>query len=320
MLYFLRDDSNNLLGFTYKNKTYYYKKNAFDDIIGIYDSNYKEVCTYNYDAYGNILSIKDSAGKDITDTSNVAIINPFRYRSYYYDTETNLYYLNSRYYSPSMGRFINCDGYISTNTGVIGFNMYTYCNNNGINNIDIGGNFLRKLIGWLFKKNTTKQTDKAMKEISNVQTQYNVCPLDDEEFHKLLKNNASKAEKELKKLGFIKRSLKLIELVDDKMVYDLKRQPEWKNKTICYDGLFMEPQDLGNYHFGYVGRAAGFSTDYLLFGASVNQLKKIIYEKDGNYYFNSETFKNCFTSSLCDDPRNQYFVRLGAIAYDKENS
>ena len=48
MLYFLRDDSNNLLGFTYKNKTYYYKKNAFDDIIGIYDSNYKEVCSYNY--------------------------------------------------------------------------------------------------------------------------------------------------------------------------------------------------------------------------------------------------------------------------------
>ena len=106
MLYFLRDDSNNLLGFTYQGDTYYYKKNAFDDIIGIYDSNYKEVCTYNYDAYGNILSIKDITGKDITDTSNVALINPFRYRSYYYDTETNLYYLNSRYYSPKMGRFI----------------------------------------------------------------------------------------------------------------------------------------------------------------------------------------------------------------------
>lgn len=75
MLYFLRDDSNNLLGFTYKNKTYYYKKNVFDDIIGTYDSNYKEVCTYGYDAYGNILSIKDNNGKDITDTSNIAIIN-----------------------------------------------------------------------------------------------------------------------------------------------------------------------------------------------------------------------------------------------------
>ena len=64
-----------VLGFTYKNKTYNYKKNAFDDIIGIYDSNYKEVCSYNYDAYGNILSIKDNNVKDITDTSNIAIIN-----------------------------------------------------------------------------------------------------------------------------------------------------------------------------------------------------------------------------------------------------
>lgn len=87
MIYFLRDDNNNLLGFTYQGNTYYYKKNAFDDIIGIYDSNYKEVCTYCYDAYDNILSIKDNNDKDITDTSNIALINPFRYRSYYYDTK-----------------------------------------------------------------------------------------------------------------------------------------------------------------------------------------------------------------------------------------
>ena len=140
MIYFLRDDSNNLLGFTYKNKTYYYKKNAFDDIICIYDSNYKEVCTYSYDAYGNILSIKDSTGKDITDTSNVALINPFRYRSYYYDTETNLYYLNSRYYSPKMGRFINCDVLISSSKTVIGYNLYTCCSNNPVGKLDKYGN------------------------------------------------------------------------------------------------------------------------------------------------------------------------------------
>ena len=139
MLYFLRDDSNNLLGFTYQGDTYYYKKNAFDDIIGIYDSNYKEVCTYNYDAYGNILSIKDSTGKDITDTSNVAIINPFRYRSYYYDTETNLYYLNSRYYSPKMGRFINCDGILIKTGNILSLNAYCYCLNNPVNRIDSGG-------------------------------------------------------------------------------------------------------------------------------------------------------------------------------------
>ena len=141
MLYFLRDDSNNLLGFTYQGNTYYYKTNAFDDIIGIYDSNYKEVCSYNYDSYGNILSIKDSTGKDITDTSNVAIINPFRYRSYYYDTETNLYYLNSRYYSPKMGRFINCDGILIKTGNILSLNAYCYCLNNPVNRIDSGGRF-----------------------------------------------------------------------------------------------------------------------------------------------------------------------------------
>lgn len=151
MLYFLRDDSNNLLGFTYKNKSYYYKKNAFDDIIGIYDSNYKEVCTYNYDAYGNILSIKDNTGKDITDTSNVAIINPFRYRSYYYDTETNLYYLNSRYYSPKMGRFINCDTIVSTTAKMKDYNLYAYCSNNPVNQVDSNGKF-GKLIGSLLSR------------------------------------------------------------------------------------------------------------------------------------------------------------------------
>lgn len=198
--------------------------------------------------------------------------------------------------------------------------MYTYCNNNGINNIDISGNSFGKFIGWLFPKNTARQTDKAIKEILEVQSQYNVCPPDDKEFNKILKSNASKAEKELKNLGFIEKNKKFIEQVNDGKSYDLKKQPEWKNKTIYYDGLFMESQDLGNYHFGYVGRAAGFSTDYLLFGASANQFTKMIYKKNGNYHFNSEIFKNCFTPSLCDDPRDQYFIRLGAVAYDKENS
>ena len=151
MLYFLRDDSNNLLGFTYQGNTYYYKKNAFDDIIGIYDSNYKEVCSYNYDAYGNILSIKDNTGKDITDTSNVAIINPFRYRSYYYDTENNLYYLNSRYYSPKMGRFINCDTIVSTTAKMKDYNLYAYCSNNPVNQVDSNGKF-GKLIGSLLSR------------------------------------------------------------------------------------------------------------------------------------------------------------------------
>lgn len=71
----------------------------------------------------------------------------------------------------------------------------------------------------------------------------------------------------------------------------------------------MEPQDMGNYHFGYIGRAAGIQTWVLLKGASANQIKKM----------NWEVFKNCFTTSFCDDPRDQYFIKMGAIAYDKDH-
>ncbi|HIS36514.1 TPA: hypothetical protein IAC10_07780 [Candidatus Scatousia excrementigallinarum] len=89
---------------------YYYKKNLLGDVDRIYDANKNLVAEYKYDAWGNH-RIYNSGGIDITDeisyNSSVAKLNPFRYRGYYYDTETGLYYLNSRYYDPSIGRFIN---------------------------------------------------------------------------------------------------------------------------------------------------------------------------------------------------------------------
>jgi RHS repeat-associated protein len=69
----------------------------------------------------------------------VRILNPFRYRGYYYDTETGLYYLQSRYYNPAWGRFLNADVYLSTGTGLIGQNMYLYCDNNPVVRFDPGG-------------------------------------------------------------------------------------------------------------------------------------------------------------------------------------
>jgi len=69
-----------------------------------------------------------------------AVYNPFRYRGYYYDVETGWYYLQSRYYNPEWGRFLNADGYLSTGTGLMGYNMFAYCNNDPINCIDTQGN------------------------------------------------------------------------------------------------------------------------------------------------------------------------------------
>ena len=107
------------------------------DIIAIYTETGKKIGSYTYDAWGNILrSVQISTGGRAANQ-----VNPFRYRGYYYDTETGLYYLQSRYYNPQWGRFLNADGYVSTGTGLLGYNMYAYCNNNPVNRIDPTGRF-----------------------------------------------------------------------------------------------------------------------------------------------------------------------------------
>jgi len=71
--------------------------------------------------------------------STVGVKNPYRYRGYRYDTETGLYYLQSRYYDPLVKRFINADGYVSTGQGVLGNNMFAYCLNNPATFVDPRG-------------------------------------------------------------------------------------------------------------------------------------------------------------------------------------
>jgi len=118
VIYCLRDANSKLIGLDLNGTRYYYLKNAQEDITGIMDSHYNVISTYEYDSWGNILSIKDRSGNSITDETNIAIINPYRYRSYYYDEETKLYYLNSRYYNPKWGRFINADGIINADENI----------------------------------------------------------------------------------------------------------------------------------------------------------------------------------------------------------
>lgn len=132
-------DNNGVAGFEYNNNNYYYVKNAQNNIIGLLDGNLNEIVSYTYDSWGKIISIKNASNEEITDENNVALINPFRYRSYYYDSETNLYYLNSRYYNPDMGRFVNADGIIGSVTVDTEYNLYNYSANNPINMIDSGG-------------------------------------------------------------------------------------------------------------------------------------------------------------------------------------
>ena len=105
------------------NTRYYYVLNQQGDVIGLLNSNEELIVMYVYDAWGRVL-----ASADLT-ASGIGTNNPLRYRGYVYDTETGLYYLQSRYYNPTWGRFINADAFASTGQGLLGNNMFAYCQN-----------------------------------------------------------------------------------------------------------------------------------------------------------------------------------------------
>ena len=137
---FLTDESGRYYGFFTSNISspnsrtyYYYIYNAQGDVISIANSVGAIVAKYIYDAYGNPLKTTDGSGTNVaSNATHIANVSPIRYRGYYFDRETGMYYCQSRYYDPLVGRWINADGQINTSQGVLGSNMFTYCNNNPV--------------------------------------------------------------------------------------------------------------------------------------------------------------------------------------------
>lgn len=111
--------------------TYFYITNLQGDVTYLVDADGNQVASYNYDPYGKILS----SGGDLAE------LNPLRYRGYYYDEETEFYYLQARYYDPAICRFINADTYSSTGQDFLGYNAFAYCGNNPVNRSDPDGEF-----------------------------------------------------------------------------------------------------------------------------------------------------------------------------------
>ena len=132
-LIFMYDNNGDAFGFIYNGEEYYYIKNVQNDIVAIADKKGTVVANYYYDAWGNVTQI--------TGNTALAQTNPLRYRSYYYDSETGLYYVSSRYYDPEIGRFINADAAIGQIGNVQGTNMFAYCFNNPVNMSDPTGNW-----------------------------------------------------------------------------------------------------------------------------------------------------------------------------------
>lgn len=135
-------DKNNILHFQYSDETlvgfilnhvqYYYVTNLNGDIVAITDANGNLVAKYTYDVWGNVLDIEPFE-KENEEQLNVARLNPFRYRGYYYDNESGLYYCNSRYYSPELCRFITPLDYSSIDSSnKYTLNRYAYCYNSPI--------------------------------------------------------------------------------------------------------------------------------------------------------------------------------------------
>ena len=140
-------DHEGVSGLKYQGNLYAYRKNAQGDIISILDNTGNVVVNYTYNAWGEH-KVLNPDGTENTAADFIGNLNPFRYRSYYYDTETGLYYLKTRYYDPITGRFLNADdiSYVDPHT-VNGLNLYAYCGNNPVMRIDPNGTaFLTTLI------------------------------------------------------------------------------------------------------------------------------------------------------------------------------
>ena len=135
-------DASGIIGMKYNNNYYYFEKDILGNILRAYDTNGTIVASFNYDSFGNFNA-----------SGTMADLVKFRYRGYYYDAETGFYYLQNRYYDPTICRFISADksSLLSTLANSIGeLNLYVYCNNNPIMHTDPTGEIdWEKIGGWI---------------------------------------------------------------------------------------------------------------------------------------------------------------------------
>ncbi len=141
-LFFLYDENGQLYGFVKDEKRYFYIKDITGTILGIADESGDILGNYEYSAYG-----KCTVTDNTNNTNNIAEINPFRFKCYYYDTESGMYYCHTRYLVPEWGRWLNTDnpGFLQFDN-INGMNLFAYCNNNPVMYADPSGELLLSLL------------------------------------------------------------------------------------------------------------------------------------------------------------------------------
>ena len=157
----LHDNEDSVCGIQYNGSAFYFLKNLQGDVIALTDGYGNPLARYTYDAWGKLLSVTDKNGNAITSAEHIAHINPYRYRGYYYDREIGMYYLQSRYYSPIVGRFVNSDeSLIFIANHCENKNLFSYCESDPINKID--------QFGFASYKNTKNKKQNGVYNITSV--------------------------------------------------------------------------------------------------------------------------------------------------------
>ena len=276
---FFYDESGLPYAMKYNGTAYYYITNLQGDVMRIVDGSQNTVTSYDYDPYGKVISA----------TGTLANINPLRYRGYVYDQETGFYYLQSRYYDPATGRFFNADSYASTGQGIIGYDMFAYCGSNPILSCDTSGNRMVSCLDTDFFGYTQNRetTDTPTVDITKKLTSAMVENSVELTFYK-------------EHYGLLAAVLHFYQNVKPGGAWDFKSQEEWdlnNNASYLFNGTILRYDDIGNIHYGFVGRVI-FSEETLLLAGGVVQIR-------------TGTSKWSYWKSNFDDPRDQWAIQIG---------
>jgi RHS repeat-associated protein len=161
-IHYSYDASGNLFSMNLNGTEYYYTRNVQGDITGLIDNAGNIVVSYTYDTWGKLVSTTGSLA------STLGVKNPYKYRGYRYDTETGLYYLQSRYYNPDWGRFVNADGLTGLNGKLLGHNMFAYCANNPVKNFDPTGLLYMESAGFtIISAPASVQMNKSVRRVQS---------------------------------------------------------------------------------------------------------------------------------------------------------
>jgi len=315
VLDFTYDSNGRPFALTYTNGTadpvtYYYVLNLQGDVVKLVEHRFSgrvynliTVAEYTYDAWGKPLSTTDGEGNSVANT-HIAKLNPLRYRGYYFDMETGFYYLQSRYYDPTLRRFINADSYQSTGQGILGHNMFAYCLNNPNNRVDIGGcassldddsdgdgipDYLERrwyLLTYFSKKRLALEKGNLRDVTAEIDAALETACL----FGSMNYSDTILSGIAIQGNAYIQFYL----MVDHNGIWDIKRKNRWEDTIgtefpgedvfVMYRGDAMTPEDLGNYTYARIGRSFGFTLPVLFCGS----YHAAGYPKSGDDLWNEE--------------------------------